>query len=293
MDRRRSNVARTQIFIRLGQEKFTGNSRTQWYVGTIAWLPTNDFSAPSLWPNRGLHLYGVVPMRLYFSFIYFAVLNVVTGRGVLQIHPGVAWILFPLVLVDTLKATQHDDAVGFWIGRCFLQHCDRKRQPGWLAVLCLIFARASFFLTNQILQVLKSGFHMLDRMVLVIWFLFFCRMKKKHVMPCFTDFFRGSVSFRGNNEWVQLWWDQPNIWTSSMCQWFQWVPVFVCRMQRPKLTSTCAKARTRWVFSFFQFFTRRFTAIVQGLWPCPHVIFQPFNAIFPTQILVSQSMYAW
>lgn len=102
---------------------------------------------------------------------------------------------------------------------------------------------------------------------------FFGRMKKKHVMPCFTDFFRGGVSFRGNNEWVQLWWDQPNIWTSSMCQWFQWVPVFVCRMQRPKLTSTCAKARTRWVFSFFQFFTRSFTAIVQGFWPCPHVYF--------------------
>lgn len=51
-------------------------------------------------------------------------------------------------------------------------------------------------------------------------------------------------------------------------------------MQRPKLTSTCAKARTRWVFSFFQFFTRSFTAIVQGIRPCPHVIFSTFQCSF-------------
>ena len=188
MDRRRSNVARTQIFIRVGEKNFTGNSRAQWYVGTIAWLPAGDFSAPPLWPNRGLHLYGVVPMRLYFSFIYFAVLNVVTGRGlrwrILKIHSR-CWLNFiPIGFGGCFESSATWWCGWFWIGRCFLQHCDRKRQPGWLAVLCLIFARASFFWTNQILQVLKFGFHMFDCMFLVIWFRFLVGWKN---MSCLVS----------------------------------------------------------------------------------------------------------
>lgn len=224
MDRRRSNVARTQIFIRVGEKNFTGNSRTQWYVGTIAWLPTNDFSAPPLWPNRGLHLYGVVPMRLYFSFIYFAVLNVVTGRGlrwkILQIHSRCCLNFIPIGFGGCFESSA-TWWCGWFLNREVFSAALRSKTPARMnCFVWFLHEPVNFFAHTKILQVQKSGFHMLDRMVLVIWFLFFLSDEKKHVMPCFTDFFRGGVSFRGNNEWVQLWWDQPNIWTSSMCQWF-------------------------------------------------------------------------
>ena len=49
----------------------------------------------------------------------------------------------------------------------------RSKTPARMTCRALFdFCTNQFFLTNQILQVLKSGFHMFDCMFLVIWFRF-------------------------------------------------------------------------------------------------------------------------
>ena len=106
-------------------------------------------------------------------------------------------------------------------------------------------------------------------------------------MPCFTDIFpwpceypwqqrMGSVMV-GSAEHLNLL-DVPMVSVG---------PCFCLQDAEAQIDEHVRKSKDQMSFLVFSVFHAQFhgNCMFRAFWPCPHVIFQPFNAIFPTQIL--------